>query len=271
MVSENYPLEANAQIFLFQALLAGVHLKVTAGAFLKKWKDPDILERAFCGKIKMKYCFGYISVSSGGGGPKINVGWFPQEMSVSVIFGEWQVMAHSKLVWWGWSCVHTADRAGEQVMSSSLRVTQPWGATLLFCQQITQQTHRLDKLLHPRKLGWLRLEVVSKIIKITAEINFCYCSHLCEMILPCRVRFFSHTSDEPLPQEGALLLFTVLCKRMHIGGRKCKAACEWASCRYLCSGEERRACAGNRRVFLRPVPQTMLKCNWEAELRIVES
>lgn len=62
MVSENYPLEANAQIFLFQALVAGMHLKVTAGAFLNKLKDPDVLERASCGKIKMKYCFGCTSV-----------------------------------------------------------------------------------------------------------------------------------------------------------------------------------------------------------------
>ena len=88
MVSENYPLEANAQIFLFQALVAGVHLKVTAGAFLNKCKDPDILERAFCGKIKMKCCFGCISVKSGGGGPLIlgsefgNVGQSPQETSL---------------------------------------------------------------------------------------------------------------------------------------------------------------------------------------------
>lgn len=86
MVAENYPLEANAQIFFFQALVAGVHLKVTAGALLNKCKDPDMLERAFCGKIKMKYCFGCLSVSSrGGGGPLIlgsefgNVVQSPQE------------------------------------------------------------------------------------------------------------------------------------------------------------------------------------------------
>lgn len=88
MVSVNYPLEANAQIFLFQDLVAGVHLRVTAGAFLNKHKDPDILERAFCGKIKMKYWFGCISVSSGDGGPLIlgsefgNVGGSPQETSL---------------------------------------------------------------------------------------------------------------------------------------------------------------------------------------------
>ena len=62
MVSENYPLEANAQILLFQAVVAGMHLQVTAGAFLNKHKDPDILERAFCGKMEMKYCFGCLSV-----------------------------------------------------------------------------------------------------------------------------------------------------------------------------------------------------------------
>lgn len=34
-------------------------------------KNPDILERVFCGKIRMKYCFGCISVDSGDGGPLI--------------------------------------------------------------------------------------------------------------------------------------------------------------------------------------------------------
>lgn len=88
IVAENYPLEAKAQIFLFQALVAGMHLKVSAGAFLSKHKDPDTLESAFCGEIKMKYCFGCISVSSGGGEPLSlgsdfgNVGWSPQETSL---------------------------------------------------------------------------------------------------------------------------------------------------------------------------------------------
>lgn len=52
MVSENYPLDANAQIFLFCALLTGMHLKVTAGAFSKyiTCMDPDRPERAFVGK-----------------------------------------------------------------------------------------------------------------------------------------------------------------------------------------------------------------------------
>lgn len=34
-------------------------------------RSPDILERVFCGKSEMKYCFGCISVGSGDGGPLI--------------------------------------------------------------------------------------------------------------------------------------------------------------------------------------------------------
>lgn len=50
MVSENYPLDANAQIF-FHALLTGMHLEVTAGAFSKyiTCMDPDRPKRAFVG------------------------------------------------------------------------------------------------------------------------------------------------------------------------------------------------------------------------------
>lgn len=68
--------------------MAGLHLEVAAGAFLSKDTDPDIPERAFCGKIKMKYCFGCVSVSGGGGEPLIlggefgNVGRSPQETTL---------------------------------------------------------------------------------------------------------------------------------------------------------------------------------------------
>lgn len=69
MVSENYPLEVNAQILPFKALMSA--LKSYCWSFLNMDKSLDIFERIFCGKIKMKYCFGCISVGSGDGGPLI--------------------------------------------------------------------------------------------------------------------------------------------------------------------------------------------------------
>lgn len=69
MVSEKYPLNANAQIFLFHALLTGMCLKVTAGPFLNIHRVRILTYlRGTLGEMKTKHGVVRTSVSCGGAG-----------------------------------------------------------------------------------------------------------------------------------------------------------------------------------------------------------
>lgn len=173
MVSEKYPLNANAQIIFFRALLTGTCLKVTAGPFLNMHRVRILTYlRGTLGEMKTKHGALCTSVSCGSAGLLMfdsefgNTGQRPPETSldqqphpfdgdtaVSSGHDRWWLSEASVLHWVGWD--------GEWAVSFHMALF--WSRCIAARASHSQFSSLQSTSLHLRKLCWQRLEVGYKL------------------------------------------------------------------------------------------------------------